>query len=292
MEAVRCVSPEEFLAETTSYRAAEPIRTNLLGSVATAVATGVQQYDDERWWVLRSDAREVVGAAFRTAPYGLQLGPMAHGAATALASATAKQDDGLPWVAGPETSIGAFLDGYATCESPGSRRTTRRGLRLLTYEIDALALPAVAGTCRQATTDDFQLAHEWHVAFETFINGVVPAPDGRDRATLRAKLDAGALRFWCVDRVPVSMAAHALPVVTPGGVVTRVGPVYTPPEHRRQGYGAAVTAALTDALLAEGSRVMLYADADNPTSNSIYQQIGYRLVDTVVRYDFNPLART
>ena len=43
MEVVRCVSPKEFLSATTAYRAAEPIRTNLLGSVATAVAAGVQR---------------------------------------------------------------------------------------------------------------------------------------------------------------------------------------------------------------------------------------------------------
>lgn len=59
--------------------------------------------------------------------------------------------------------------------------------------------------------------------------------------------------------------------------VARVGPVYTPPEQRRQGYGAAVTAACTsDALDRGASDVVLFTDLANPTSNAIYQQIGYR----------------
>jgi predicted GNAT family acetyltransferase len=37
--------------------------------------------------------------------------------------------------------------------------------------------------------------------------------------------------------------------------------------------------------MAQGSRVMLYADADNPTSNGVYQRIGFHRVDNVIQYD-------
>ena len=64
---------------------------------------------------------------------------------------------------------------------------------------------------------------------------------------------------------------------TPNGI--RVGPVYTPPEHRGQGYGSAVTAAVTRDRLAAGRRFcFLYTDLTNPTSNKIYVAIGYRRV--------------
>ncbi|HEY9476450.1 MAG TPA: hypothetical protein VIS06_21695 [Mycobacteriales bacterium] len=44
-------------------------------------------------------------------------------------------------------------------------------------------------------------------------------------------------------------------------------------------YGAAVTAACSAHALAHGATAaMLYTDLANPTSNSIYQQIGYRPV--------------
>jgi predicted GNAT family acetyltransferase len=52
--------------------------------------------------------------------------------------------------------------------------------------------------------------------------------------------------------------------------------VYTPPAYRRRGYGAAVTAHATAAALAAGAEhVVLYTDLSNPTSNSIYQKIGF-----------------
>ena len=62
----------------------------------------------------------------------------------------------------------------------------------------------------------------------------------------------------------------------PAGGVARIGPVYTPPARRRRGYGSAVTARATQAALQAGANdVVLYTDLSNPTSNAIYQSIGY-----------------
>ena len=45
-------SAKEFLLRTQSLRAIDPFRTNILGSVATAVADGSLTYDAYFWWVL------------------------------------------------------------------------------------------------------------------------------------------------------------------------------------------------------------------------------------------------
>ncbi len=59
--------------------------------------------------------------------------------------------------------------------------------------------------------------------------------------------------------------------------IARVGPVYTPPEHRRRGYATMLVAAWTRRLLDGGIRTCaLFTDLANPTSNSIYQAVGYR----------------
>jgi uncharacterized protein len=61
---------------------------------------------------------------------------------------------------------------------------------------------------------------------------------------------------------------------TPNGI--RIGPVYTPPELRGRGYATALVAELSAQLLAEGRRFcFLYTDLANPTSNAIYERIGY-----------------
>ena len=59
----------------------------------------------------------------------------------------------------------------------------------------------------------------------------------------------------------------------------RVNFVYTPREYRRRGFASACVADLTQQLLAEGHAFCcLFTDLANPTSNSIYQTIGYRPV--------------
>ncbi|WGP13291.1 GNAT family N-acetyltransferase [Streptomyces sp. SH5] len=59
----------------------------------------------------------------------------------------------------------------------------------------------------------------------------------------------------------------------------RVTSVYTPPEFRGRGYGAAVTAESSRAALAKGAaEVLLFTDLANPTSNGVYLRIGYEPV--------------
>jgi predicted GNAT family acetyltransferase len=52
--------------------------------------------------------------------------------------------------------------------------------------------------------------------------------------------------------------------------------VYTPPRWRNKGYASSCVASLTKRVLDNGKRFCcLFTDLANPTSNSIYQRIGY-----------------
>jgi predicted GNAT family acetyltransferase len=69
--------------------------------------------------------------------------------------------------------------------------------------------------------------------------------------------------------------------------VVRLGPVYTPPEHRGRGYGAAVTAVVSQAALDAGAaHVVLFTDLANATSNALYCRLGYRPVEERVVLKF------
>ncbi len=79
------------------------------------------------------------------------------------------------------------------------------------------------------------------------------------------------------------MAGHTREVA---GMV-RVAPVYTPPGLRTRGYAAAVTAAVSRAVRDAGATdVVLFTDLDNPTSNALYQRLGYRPIHDRVRLSF------
>jgi predicted GNAT family acetyltransferase len=73
---------------------------------------------------------------------------------------------------------------------------------------------------------------------------------------------------------------------TPTGI--RISLVYTPGEKRGRGYASACVAALSDEQLRAGrSRCFLFTDLANPTSNRIYQRIGYRPVCDFQEYRFD-----
>jgi predicted GNAT family acetyltransferase len=72
----------------------------------------------------------------------------------------------------------------------------------------------------------------------------------------------------------VSLAGITRPVAG----VARVAPVYTPAALRGRGYAAAVTAEISRRALEEGLAVVLFTDVANPTSNALYQRLGYRPV--------------
>jgi len=82
---------------------------------------------------------------------------------------------------------------------------------------------------------------------------------------------------------PVSMARKA--GKTPNGKFVNL--VYTPPSLRRKGYATECVAKLSKLILEEGNRYcFLFTDLSNPTSNSIYQKIGYRPVIDENHYKF------
>ncbi|MFE9646195.1 GNAT family N-acetyltransferase [Streptomyces sp. NPDC006365] len=91
--------------------------------------------------------------------------------------------------------------------------------------------------------------------------------------------------FWeNPDGTPVSMAATTSIV---GGMI-RVDPVYTPAHLRGRGYAGAVTVEVSGAALAAGATdVVLFTDPANPTSNALYQRIGYLHVADFAGYKFS-----
>ncbi|NUS57470.1 MAG: GNAT family N-acetyltransferase [Streptomycetaceae bacterium] len=97
------------------------------------------------------------------------------------------------------------------------------------------------------------------------------------------KLSRGEYVVWEVDGGIVSMAAVSATVAG----AARIAPVYTPPHLRRRGYAAAVTAARAAATLKDGAdTVLLFTDLANPTSNSVYQSIGFVPVEDRVIVGF------
>ncbi len=134
---------------------------------------------------------------------------------------------------------------------------------------------------------DRPLALAWLNAFLVEAIGETAVEDAESTLEHRLSDPHGGIVLWEVGGAPVSLAGFGGP--TANGI--RVGPVYTPRELRRRGYGTALTARLTRSLLDHGRRFcFLFTDLANPTSNGIYMRIGYVPVTDVEEWRFEPSA--
>jgi predicted GNAT family acetyltransferase len=94
---------------------------------------------------------------------------------------------------------------------------------------------------------------------------------------LARRIEGGRLFVW-VDEADdaVNLTAASLPAFG----VSRIGPVYTARDERGRGYASAAVHAVSKLLRDSGEQPCLFTDQANPTSNRIYESIGYRpLVD-------------
>jgi uncharacterized protein len=260
-----------FLERAGGLLLEDEARHNLALGVAAFTLDHPEVYTELRGWVV-CEAGDVVGAALRTPPYNLVLArPRVGLALEALAGVIA---DELPGVVGAVPEVDRFAAAWSARH--GLMPSTRFDQRI--YALENLVPPNdVEGVVRLAGVDDRALVLEWMTAFTTeALHGGDDA--GRIERSVDARLGpegAGGICLWEAEGETVSLAGFGGP--TPNGL--RIGPVYTPPEHRGHGFGSAVTAAASQIALDRGKRFcFLYTDLANPTSNAIYVRLGYRPV--------------
>ncbi|MHB8630766.1 MAG: GNAT family N-acetyltransferase [Candidatus Limnocylindria bacterium] len=222
----------------------------------------------------------VVGAAMRTPPLNLIIA-----AGSDPRSVPAIVDDLGPGMAQLPGTVGPVALARSLAELWGSRSGVRPNLSRSEriYRLDQVRVPRVepaAGSMRLATPGDRELVVEWLSAFaQEALDEIDPAAA---RSNAEWWIESRGLHLW-LDGEPVSMAGATGP--TPNGI--RIGAVYTPPDKRRRGYASALVAALSQAQLDAGRRFcFLFTDLANPTSNKIYQDIGYEPVCDVDEYRF------
>lgn len=217
-----------------------------------------------------------MGVAVRTPPRGTFLSRMPLGAVRVLEDGLAGTDPQAPGVAGPKDLALAFRD----LRVARTGRAGRAGTRSRMYLLDDLVPPTgVPGQVRVADEGDLDLLMDWFLAFTR--EAGEPTPSDL-RGGVNLTLRNGGLHLWTESGTPVAMAGF----VGPAAGVARIGPVFTPQEHRRRGYGAAITAATCVAALERSLDVMLYTDLDHPWSNSMYQKIGFEAIGDVDEYLF------
>jgi ribosomal protein S18 acetylase RimI-like enzyme len=217
----------------------------------------------------------VRAACLQTPPHPLIITAAPAGAVPELASLLAGRP--LPGV----NALAADGDAFAGVWRRRTGAAVTIGKQTRLFRLDALAPPAPwpPGKARVVAATDRELLLYWLKSFHDDLG----EPDHDPGKTVDDRISYGGLTLWEVDGDPVSLAGASR---MESGVV-RVAPVYTPPDLRGRGYAGAVTSVVTQAALATGADdVVLFTDVANPTSNGLYQRLGYRPIEDRVVMEF------
>lgn len=294
----------EFLAQAGDFLRAEPARNTVILSVtenlrvAAAARPPGRQAHPERpghpeppagdrsllgWWRPGPSGNPgAVGGAFLHTPgFPVVLTSMTGEAVTGLVAELAASGRWVSGLNAEAQAAQAFADAWL--QRTGNVATLYRRMRLYRLETLVRPDPGPQGRPRVAGERDRDLLTEWSRAFLHEVGDEAEDPT----AEVDQRLGYGGLTVWEAGATPVAMAG--ITRIVSG--MARVGSVYTPPELRGRGYAGGVTAAVSQAALDAGAaEVVLYTDLANPTSNALYERLGYRPVEDRTQLSFATAA--
>jgi predicted GNAT family acetyltransferase len=276
----RYAEAAEFVEHAGEYLAEREAEHNLILGLSSRLRRDPLLFGEPPYLAVVEEGGRVVAAALRTPPHNLVLSELDDEAALEPLTADVRSVfETLPGAIGPTEAVARFAELWQATTGGRGRRTLAERI----FRAEHVDSPqGVAGRMRPYAPPDRELALRW---LDAFVAEALPEdhPEPMEGALERRLGEPeGGFVVW-EDDDPVCLAGFGGP--TPNGI--RIGPVYTPPDLRGRGYGSALTAALTQQLLDEGRRFcFLFTDLANPTSNSIYQRIGYRPVADVDQWSF------
>ena len=289
MEVTRHATAVAMLEVAGDYLVAREAEHNLPLGILGTLRDHPGIYPEPPYLATVWDASRIALVAIRTPPFGPVLSePGVLGDRVSLAVDALIADlqgvyPGLPTVAGPQSVVAPFARRWSIVSGHSARLEMAERIYRLSR---VTAVRPAPGSWRLADQRDRALLLDWVEAFHE-----EALPPGAARGDTEQLIEQWVRRddrfayLWEADGRVVSLAVAA--ARTPNG--RRIGPVYTPPRDRGRGYAGALTAAASQDQLDRGARFcFLFTDLANPTSNSIYQRIGYEPVSDIDLYRFDP----
>jgi uncharacterized cupin superfamily protein len=179
----------------------------------------------------------------------------------------------FPGVVGPP----ATCETFARIWKKMSGHNYKLGMAQKIYQLDEVTLPLnLTGQLIQATEAHTILTGQW--LYEFYCESLPHEHITLEKSTEQAiqKIKNGEVYLW-QNKSGELVSMNFVGRPTANGI--SVSAVYTPKNHRRMGFASAVVAKTSEKMLLNGRKFcVLYTDLSNPTSNKIYQQIGYKEV--------------
>lgn len=280
MKTIILSKPTEFEEKIqTLLERDESANSLMLGVTQQLVASSSKQTSPGPLMITVEDDQGVTAAGLMTSPYCMILysEPMKLSESLSILVDNLSKTS-IPGVIGKKYIVKAFSDLWIK-RFGGSARIHRDGR---VYQLNRVKqTPKVSGVMRLATSSDFDLVSEWARDFD------IEALEGEEGDAViehtRQRIEQNSVYLW-QDGIFTAMAINARN--TRHG--SAVSYVYCPPALRGRGYASALVSALSQNLLDRGADFCtLMTDLKNPTSNHIYQAIGYEPVCDIQEIHFS-----
>ncbi|MBW2173835.1 MAG: GNAT family N-acetyltransferase [Deltaproteobacteria bacterium] len=280
MEYIEYHDAQAFLNTTQPVFEENEALFGLMLGISLRLVENPLRYGTQAFFATIADKKNLVLIALMTPPHKLQIASFSSESTKAielLASNLRKGDWNVPAVLAEEEIAKRFETEWNMLTGSQSEH----GMRQRIYQLRAVKHHDYpSGYFRQAAAEDLSHAATWNASFHDDCFGSSIFEECKKAS--QTMIENGDLYFW-EDPLPVSMAGFTRP--TKNGV--SVSGVYTPPEFRKQGYASALVASLSGLALENGKDFCtLYTDLSNPTSNNVYQKIGYNVVADVMDVNF------
>jgi predicted GNAT family acetyltransferase len=287
MKLIKSANPEVFLTDVKEHLLVHEAENNLpLGILSSLIEGEYLDHDPYLAWVEDRGGLKLV--IMRTPPYPVILSyeevpPDQKMISLVVEDLWKEFGDELSGMTGSKDLVSLFANSWQVIS--GKMAILKMAMRIYKLE-QVFPVLNIPGSMRPFQKADKTLLMDWIADF--YRDSLAENPDP-ERLKIMTDRYLGAdpclrgMMIWSHKGNPVSMAGYSGP--TTNGI--RIGAVYTPPAQRKQGYASACVAGLSQYLLDMGFQFcFLFTDLMNPTSNHIYQQIGYQAVSDVDTFEF------
>ena len=261
----------------------------LLGNLYIGVAgTDKSGWRDPATWLMAtvSSADAIHLVAVMTPPHNITLYAVDEAttaeAVNTLVAALVTHELAVPGV----TARSALAESFVASYTPRLQLKPELTMQQRIYQLTQVnpAIPEIAAplSMRMASPKDMAFLPWWLQDFNN-TSFLRPLALESEVEVAQRHIENGRLFILEDAGVPVSLAGRSREMRSACGV----GPVYTPPYFRGRGYATAAVAHVSRYSLERGfTYCVLYTDATNPISNSIYQRIGYHHIYDSSMYSF------
>ena len=270
----RIDDPKKLQEISYSFLCQEEAKNCLPIGIIDTLVRRPETYKKFYFWIIKK-VNEVIGLAWYTPPYPLGITSLPKESFRLLMDKVRCEDLEIAGVIGPSPEVDGFVESWNADKGCFVASIMKQRI----YKLETVATTPGVGRMILATSEHVDLAKQWSESFMIDCGLYDDVPRARESAIVGIRDQSRYL--WLVNDKPVAMVGAS--GRTPSGI--RISWVYTPNELRGNGYASSLVSSLSQKFIDEGLKFcFLFTDLGNPTSNSIYQRIGYKQVSDSVLY--------